>query len=53
MKKKFLAIMMTVLCVALAGVLAGCGSNGTTASSSISDSASANREYMSANCRIT
>ena len=47
MKKKFLAIMMTVLCVALAGVLAGCGSNGTTVSSSSSDSASANREYMS------
>lgn len=47
MKKKFFAIMVTVLCVALAGVLAGCSSNGAASPSSSSDSASANREYMS------
>ena len=47
MKKKFFAIMATVLCVALAGVLAGCSSGGTVSSSSSSDSASANRDYMS------
>jgi flagellar basal body-associated protein FliL len=45
--KKLLAIVAMVFCVALMGVLAGCGSTDQAASSSSSDGASANREYMS------
>lgn len=44
--KKLLAIVAVVFCMALMGALAGCGST-DQASSSSSDGASANRDYMS------
>lgn len=48
MKKKLLVLFAAVVCLAFAGVLAGCSSSGSSAaSSSSSDSASANRSYMS------
>lgn len=46
--KKVLIVIVAALCFAIAGALAGCGSETVSgSSSSSSDSASANRSYMS------